>query len=384
MDASSIAASVLGTRLTLWLGPTIAVPAPAVIVQALSSVEVHLSDGDSDGFEMTFSVGRTGVLAMDYALLTNPLLRPTTRVVIQVWLGVMPQVLIDGFITKMQLHPSDQPGASTLTVIGLDVRTVMDVHQLSQFYPNQAVKAIIEQILYSYMTYLGTPPVVALIDPNIAPQTEQIPVKADTDLAYLSRLAADYDCVFYVEPTQVPMVNQAYWGPLNLTQPQAALSVNMGPETNATIQFDYDGQIPGIVTGFMLDKSSQMVVPIVIPSSTRVPLAAIPPIAIQGAAMRVQMPKHVNSLSIAEATLRAQAQTNRMSYGLKAQGELDMLRYGNILRPRRLVGVRGAGYLFDGLYYVQDVTHTIGKGEYKQRFTLTREGFGSLIPVVPT
>ena len=82
--------------------------------------------------------------------------------------------------------------------------------------------------------------------------------------------------------------------------------------------------------------------------------------------------------------MRAQAQTNRASHALEATGELDMLRYGTILRPRRLVSVRGAGYLHDGFYYVKDVTHSIGKGEYKQRFTLTREGFGSLTPVVPT
>ena len=43
-----------------------------------------------------------------------------------------------------------------------------------------------------------------------------------------------------------------------------------------------------------------------------------------------------------------------------------MLRYGRVLQARRLVGVRGAGMAFDGLYYVQSVTHTIKRGEYKQ------------------
>ncbi|MDN7179628.1 hypothetical protein M0D69_16860 [Caballeronia sp. SEWSISQ10-4 2] len=385
MDASSIAASLLGTRLTLWLGPTIAVPAPAVIVQALASVEVRLSDGDYDGFELTFTVGRTSALAMDYTLMMNPLLRPSTRVVIQVWLGVFPQVLIDGFITESSLNPGDEPGSSTLTVTGLDLRMMMDVRQMSMFYPAQAMEAIIEEILLPYMMYLGMPPQVESPDPSVPPPSEWIPVKADTDLVYLTQLAHKYDCVFYVEPTTVPMINKAYWGPVaNVSVPQAALSVNMGPETNATIRFRYDGRAPTLVNGMMLDKRTGLVLPVITAFSTRMPLAVMPPVVVQGATMRMSSPAEANNVEYVEAMLQAQAQTNRSSYALKAEGELDMLRYGNILRPRRLVGVRGAGYMFDGLYYVKDVTHTIKVGEYKQRFTLTRDGFGSLTPVVPT
>jgi len=48
------------------------------------------------------------------------------------------------------------------------------------------------------------------------------------------------------------------------------------------------------------------------------------------------------------------------------------------------VGVRGVGSTYDGLYYVQSVTHRIRPGSYKQSFTLTREGVGSTVPrVVP-
>jgi hypothetical protein len=65
-----------------------------------------------------------------------------------------------------------------------------------------------------------------------------------------------------------------------------------------------------------------------------------------------------------------------------ATGELNALQYGDLLRARGLVGLRGAGFSYDGFYYVKSVTHSIRKGEYKQRFTLTREGTGSLTPVV--
>ena len=45
--------------------------------------------------------------------------------------------------------------------------------------------------------------------------------------------------------------------------------------------------------------------------------------------------------------------------------------------------MRGAGLAFDGLYYVKSVTHTIKRGEYKQSFTLARNGLISTLPRVP-
>jgi len=59
------------------------------------------------------------------------------------------------------------------------------------------------------------------------------------------------------------------------------------------------------------------------------------------------------------------------------------VRYGRILKSRQLVGVRGAGAAFDGLYYVKSVTHAIKHGEYKQNFTLVRNGLLSTVPRVP-
>ena len=47
-------------------------------------------------------------------------------------------------------------------------------------------------------------------------------------------------------------------------------------------------------------------------------------------------------------------------------------------------GVRGAGLAYDGLYYVNSVTHNIKRGEYKQSFQLSRDGLISNTPrVVP-
>jgi len=62
-------------------------------------------------------------------------------------------------------------------------------------------------------------------------------------------------------------------------------------------------------------------------------------------------------------------------------GTLDVARYGRVLQSRKLVGVRGAGRAYDGVYYVKSVTHNLKRGEYKQSFTLAREG---LMPLQST
>ena len=51
-----------------------------------------------------------------------------------------------------------------------------------------------------------------------------------------------------------------------------------------------------------------------------------------------------------------------------AAGTLDVARYGRLLKSRQLVGVRGAGLPYDGLYYVKSVSHDIQRGAYKQSF----------------
>jgi len=64
-------------------------------------------------------------------------------------------------------------------------------------------------------------------------------------------------------------------------------------------------------------------------------------------------------------------------------GSLDVARYGRVLKPRQLVGVRGAGEAFDGLHYVTSVTSTLRQGAFTQSFALARNGLISTVPKVP-
>jgi hypothetical protein len=84
-----------------------------------------------------------------------------------------------------------------------------------------------------------------------------------------------------------------------------------------------------------------------------------------------------------QAISRGLAEAKKSQDAVTASGTLDVLRYGRILKPRKLVGVRGAGIAYDGLYYVSSVTSTLKRGEFKQSFNLSRNGLISITPKVP-
>jgi hypothetical protein len=121
--------------------------------------------------------------------------------------------------------------------------------------------------------------------------------------------------------------------------------------------------------------------PIPIPPITplRPPLAAKPALP-----LRIQQLKDTAKLTPFRAAARALGVAAESADAIVGSGRLDVLRYGAILKARGLVGVRGAGVAYDGLYYVKSVTHNIKQGEYKQSFSLVRDGTISLTSRVPS
>lgn len=373
--------SLLGIHLTLMMGPTIAVPVPFSIAEALTSVEVTHNDSGPSGFQLTFQVGRSGPLdLLDYGLLKNPLIRPFMRVILLVRFAIVPQVLMDGIITQVSLSPSEEPGASTLTVTGEDVSVMMDLEQEQSSHPAMPDYAIVLQLVAKYLQYGLVPPLPPALNPralnprNPLEELTERPANL-TDRAYIQELANLYGFLFYVTPGPAPLVNTVHWGPpARLSLPQGTLSVNMGPATNIqSINFRFDAMRPQQVT-FMEDESERTLSE---PGRTRsiVPLARDTPQAKRKTFLPEGDPSRVE--------MRAQSMVDQsFDDVVTANGQLDALRYGGLLNPRGLVGLRGAGQTYDGLYYVKTVTHSISKGRYTQSFSLSREGTGTTTPFV--
>jgi hypothetical protein len=379
--------SLFGIHLTLLIGPTLPVPAPITLTNNLLSVEVTNRDEGRDAFQVTFSVGRGGIAdLLDYQILNNPLLRPFNRVIIVVTTGVMPQVLVDGIIMHQQLKPSNEPGMSTLTITGEDLSVLMDMEEETETFPNQPDYVIVLSKLASYGQYGIIPNVIPSPAIDVPLMVDWTPGKHATDYKYLQELAELNNYVFYIEPTPAPGITTAYWGPSKRAVPtgiQNSLCVNMGRETNViSISFENDVQKPYFLSGSFRDRDLDTTIPIETFASTLPPLSAEPTWVVNYP--NVERRKfQANGVNALEALARAQAETDRSIDTVTATGEIDSLSYGGILRARNLVGLRGAGFSYDGLYYVKEVTHQIRLGEYRQSFTLTRDGLGSLTPVVP-
>jgi hypothetical protein len=374
-----------GIRLTLLIGPTVAVPVPPFMLESLRSVEVTHKDEGQSGFQISFHVGRNALTSLpDYPLLANPLLRPFNRVIVMVTFGPVPSVLMDGIITRQELNPGDQPGTSTLTIKGEDVSVMMDRKDESEEHPAQPEAVIALKLIMRYAQYGLAPMIIPPGAIDVPVPTERIPVQQGSDLEYLRALAARHGYVFYVMPGPVPFTNFAYWGPpIRVGMPQRALTVNMGPETNARIEeARTDAEGPTMVEGEVQDRTTGQKVPVKTFASFRPPLAAFPSWLVNFQNNRQEQFRD-SGVNATQALARAQGTTERGSDTVKVEGELDAGRYGGVLRARGLVGVRGAGYLYDGLYYVKQVTHKLALGSYSERFELTREGVGSTTPVVP-
>ena len=378
---------LFGTNFTLWIGRTVPFPAPIWLMDTFENATVTVTDEGASGFELNFEAGRSGGLAgaLDFPHFTRTTLRPFSRVLMLVTLRAIPTVIFDGVITNIQSEPSSEPGATKIKVTGEDLSFFMDRVEESKTHVFSPDFAIVTKILAKY-SYLGLVPVVLPPLNSSPPGTTRHPTQKGTDLKYLRELAKKHNNVFYVKPGRIPGTGTAYWGPApRVGVPQPALTQNMGPMTNLnSISFQTKSEKPSIVVGRIQDKDFNQPLPVITFSSTRIPLAPIPALLSAFPYVKRTKPEGSNGDRYTDARSQAQAETNRSTEdAITASGELDVTTYGRILEPRKLVGVRGVGFTYDGFYYVKQVVQNIQRGAYTQTFSLTRVGTGSLSPILP-
>lgn len=372
-----------GIHLTLLIGPTIPVPVPREVTDAFESAQVTVTATERSGFQLVFRYSARSMIST--ALLPSGFFDPNTRVILIATTDGIPSVVSDGIVTQQQVAPSSSPGQSTLTVTGEDVTLAMDLVDKTGIvtYPALSPSNRVRLILAQYALY----GVVPLVLPGMS---EETPIPTDrtfahegTDLAYVKKLADETGYVFFVEPGPAPGMNLAYWGPqVRISPPQPALSIAMDAATNVdTLSFTYNGLGRTQVAITILEPTSKIAIPIPLPDIS--PLA--PPLALrQATALKFEFLRGAARQSPIAAMARGVGKVAELANAIAGQGSLDIVRYGRPLRARQLVGVRGAGLAYDGLYFVKSVTTNLKPGEGKQTFTLVRNGLVSLTPLVPT
>lgn len=368
-------------HLTLLMGPMIPVPVPRPVLEALQSAQVTVSAGQRSGFQLSFALGDRSLI--NTTLLPAGFFDPKIRVILVVTVRGLPQVLMDGIITRQEVSPANNPAQSTLTVTGEDLSLLMDLDDRNMCYPAMPDAAKVALILARYATYGMIPLTIPEMFPDVDSPTTRIPVQTGSDLSYIQYLSRKNGYVFYVEPGPLPGVNLAYWGPeIRAGIPQPALNVGMDAETNVeSLSFSFDGLSRKQLTVTIHEPITKVGIPIPVPDLN----IFQPPLALrQAPALRTEQVRCAAKLNPIKATAAALAESVQSSDAVSGSGALDVVRYGRLLKARGIVGVRGAGRSYDGLYYVKSVTTNLKKGELKQSFTLSRNGLISITPrVIP-
>lgn len=383
-----------GVNLTLMIGPGVPLPVSADVLESLEKVQVISRDGtpvkrddgtitaSTSAFELTFKISVTSPLQTLF-LLAGGINIPLVRVVIAVTVNGQTNVLIDGVMTEHAVSPDVKDGTTTLTIKGEDLCRVMDYIDFSGFpFPAMPREAQVAICIAKYSMFGVIPMVIPSVLLDVPIPVEEIPAQQGTDLAHVCRLADMVGYVFFMAPGPAIGTTTAYWGPqLKVGPVQPALGIDADAASNVeSLSFSFSNQRTSLPILIIQEPITKAPIPIPIPDINPLapPLGAIPSIPldfpiISGSA---KLPP------IRAALIGLAKSAQAADHNVTANGTLDVVRYGQVLSARKLVGLRGAGTAFDGLWYVSSVTHHLKRGEYKQDFTLSRNGLVSTVPSV--
>lgn len=361
------------------VGQTPTTPLSRDAIEALTGASVQSQSEGRTGFQLSFESERRRVV--------DELLRvfqygvgAAVRVVILATLGGVLHVLSDGVVLQHQ-HAVTAAGKTSLAFTGEDLSVLMDlIDRKGAPLPSRNDYVQVNTLLAPYAALGVAPRVIPSPLSDFDDPTVGTPVHTGTDYAWISNAARKVGYIFVLEPGPTPGQSTAYWGPeVQVSAAQPALTLGAGLANNiAALSFTHQTQqhaLPRIT--LKLDNTS-VSFPLPDHNPLRPPLTAVPqpPVRVQELAVED------GNLAPARAIVLGLAQAARASDSVSASGQLDVRSYGRFLRPRLLVGVRGASLPYDGLYYVSRVSTELRRGQCSQSFSLKRSGAFPLQPRV--
>lgn len=348
-------------------------PMPVPLMQALREIEVETAVGRASIFRLHFDLSRN--IYGDFDALALGIFRPNTPVTIRISLGLaVPQTIVNGYVQNSRMGVRNEPGASTLEVVGSDaLGTLMGLIERPFTWPNAPDSEVAAAIFANYgilPDVMPTPPLRTAADTTTTTRA--------TDAAILDDLASAHSYELYIQPD--PLVGRDighfHRRPTGMP-PQAVLSIDFGRQTNlASFDVANDMLRPTSVAMVASDPQTRAPIPITAAFATDLPMGREPTLN------RIVPPpveRPVGSLcaaSPAEAQARAFARTVETSHSVTANGSIDGLKFNRVLLAGQPVAVRGAGQENSGIYYVDQVTHRISRDDYAQSFSCSRNALG--------
>lgn len=353
------------------VGETPSTPLSQAALEALTGASIQSQTEGRTGFQLSFETDRRK--------LVDELLRvfqygvgPAVRVLILATLGGALHVLSDGVVLQQQ-HTTAAAGKTSLAFTGEDLSVLMDlIDREGNQLPSSNDFVQVNTLLAPYAALGVAPLVIPSPVSDFDDPSEKPPLQTGTDYGWITTAARRVGYIFVVEPGPVPGTSTAYWGPeVQLPIAQPALTLGAGLANNvASLSFTHQTQQHALPLISVKIDAASVSFPLPDHNPLRPPLTAIPQPPVRAQKLAVEQGK----LSPARAIALGLAQAARSSDSVAASGQLDVRSYGRFLRPRLLVGVRGASLAYDGLYYVGRVSTELRRGNCSQSFSLKRSG----------
>lgn len=346
-------------------------PASPDLLAAIQQIEVEDHADMADMVRLRLVIGvRTD--ERGWTVADEELFPRLASIALKLTVGSGPtEPLIEAYVIETRVNFSNEPGQSVLDVVAMDPTVLMHLEEKVRPWPNMADSDIATAIFGEY----GFTPEVEQTQPA-RQEVDSTTMQRGTDIQFLLQLAGRNGYEVYVEINPLTGVVEGHFHPPRLQQlSQGVLSVNMSAATNINFfNARYDMLRPTTAQATGLDIATQEDQPAKADSSALAALGKEP--ALNGSRPRRVLLSQTGLAETGELQTYAQAVVDQSAWAITAEGELNTVAYGRLLRAKRPVNVRGAGRQFSGTYYVEKVLHTFTGEGYAQRFTLRRNALG--------
>jgi phage protein D len=346
-------------------------PASPDLLDVIQQIQVEDHAEMADMVRLRISIGVKDGCA-DWTVVDDDLFPRLATVKVAVTVGSgAPEPLIEAYVIETSANFSNQPGQSALNVVAMDPTVLMNLEEKVRPWPDMADGEIATTIFEEH----GFSAEVEPTQPT-RQEVDYTTMQRGADIRFLRELARrnGYEC--YVEANTTTGLIEGHFHPPRLEQrPQGVLSVNMGEATNVnSLNARYDMLRPTTARVTGLDIGTRSDQPAQADSLAHRELGSEP--SLNGDRQRRVLLSRTGLAETGELQTYAQAVVDRSGLAITAEGDLNTVAYGRLLRAKRPVLVRGAGRQFNGTYYVRRVLHTFSGDGYTQRFTLHRNATG--------
>lgn len=308
-------------------------------------------------------------------------LRPWNRITLLAAFPDHSDVIFDGYISHVHPSLNRQAGALSVDLRGVDASYEMNLEEKTRVWEGKTYEQIAQEIVDGYgfdlvlPTAAGNGGASGSGEGGGEGEPPAVTQRA-TDRAFLAELARRKGYELFVRGAEV------HFHPPDLTgTPQKLIAVQFGEETNCDqLEVQVDGTRPTRAVMSAIDPTSGQ------PATVESTDSGLPALGSEelasmrgfGAPQRTVVVRRRGAMSEAQMREYTQGLLRRHAWWVQAQGVLDGLRYGAVLRSKRLVTIKGLGSLYNGNYYVERVVHQLGPRTYRMQFVAVRNALGQL------